>query len=83
MPQFMTAPDEALKKVNIKLDASLAKQVVDGQPMAAAFIARSPLVSANADDYALNLALGEEISLNGKKMSFAELQALVFSSMPF
>lgn len=83
MPEFMTAPDEALKKVNIKLDASLAKQVVDGQPMAAAFIARNPLVSANADDYALNLALGEEISLNGKKMSFAELQALVFSSLPF
>ncbi len=83
LPQFMTAPDEALKKVNIKLDASLAKQVVDGQPMAAAFITRSPLVSANADDYALNLALGQEISLNGKEMSFAELQALVFSSLPF
>ncbi len=83
MPQFMTAPDEALKKVNIKLDASLAKQVVDGQPMVAAFIARSPLVSANDNDYALNIALGEEISLNGKSMSFAELQALVFSSLPF
>ncbi len=83
MPQFMTAPDEALKKVDIKLDASLAKQVVDGQPMAAAFIARSPLVSANSDDYALNLALGEEIRLNGKKMSFSELQVLVFSSLPF
>lgn len=83
MPQFMTAPDEALKKVAIKLDASLAKQVVDGQPMAAAFIARSPLVSANADSYALNLALGDSISLNGKELSFAELQALIFSSLPF
>ncbi len=83
MSLFMTNPDEALKKLDVSLDASLDKILVDTQPMAAAFIAQSPLVAAGSDDYALNLKLGEKIELNGKKMSFSELQVLVFSSLPF
>ena len=83
LPEFMTAPDQALKKVDAKLAASLSKEVVDGQPLASAFIANSPLVAANSDDYAVNLELGEKIELNGKALSFVELQTLIFTSLPF
>lgn len=83
MSLFMTNPDDALKKLDVSLDASLDKTLVDTQPMAAAFIAQSPLVAAGSDDYSLGLKLGENIELNGKKMSFSELQVLVFSSLPF
>jgi len=83
LPEFMTAPDQALKKVDAKLAASLSKEVVDSQPLASAFIANSPLVAANSDDYAVNLELGEKIELNGKALSFVELQTLIFTSLPF
>ncbi len=80
---FMTNPEEALKKFDVSLDASLNKNLVDAQPMVAAFIAQSPLVATGNDDYTLDLKLGKQIELNGKKMNFVELQTLVFSSMPF
>ena len=83
MSLFMTNPDDALKKLDVALDASLDKSLVDSQPIAAAFIGQSPLVNAGSDDYSIDLALGKEIKLNGKVMSFSELQVLVFSSMPF
>jgi uncharacterized protein YdgA (DUF945 family) len=80
---FMSKPDDALKKIHLLLDASFDKGLVDSQPMAAAFIAESPLVAADNDNYSLNLELGEKIELNGKVMSFAELQTLVMASVPF
>gem|GEM_PF-2658847 len=82
MSLFMTNPDDALKKLDVSLDASLNKALVDSQPVAAAFIAQSPLVAAGKDDYTLDLKLGKKIKLNDKTMSFSELQALVFSSLP-
>jgi uncharacterized protein YdgA (DUF945 family) len=80
---FMSKPDDALQKVYLLLDASFDKGLVDSQPMAAALIAGSPLIAADNDNYALDLQLGEKIELNGKAMSFAELQTLVLANMPF
>jgi len=82
MSLFMTNPDDALEKLDVSLDASLNKALVDSQPVAAAFIAQSPLVAAGKDDYTLDLKLGKKIKLNDKTMSFSELQALIFSSLP-
>jgi len=82
MPLFLTNPDEALKKVDVSLTASLGKDLVDTQPLGAAFIAQNPLVVAGDSDYSLALKLGEEIRLNGKTMTFAELQGLILASMP-
>jgi len=83
MGLFMTNPDDALAKLDVSLDASLDKALVDAQPLAAAFIAQSPLMAAGSDDYSVDLKLGKKIELNGKAMSFSELQVLVFSSLPF
>jgi len=82
MSQFMTAPDEAIKKFDVSLDASLDKTIVDSQPIAAAFISQSPLVEAGSKDYSVDLKLGKKIELNGKSMNFGELQGLIFSSLP-
>ena len=82
MPLFLTNPDQALKKLDLSLEASVDKTLVDSQPLGARFIANSPLIDAKQNDYSLNLKLGEKIELNGVTMSFAELQGLVLSSMP-
>ena len=82
MPLFLTNPDQALKKLDLSLEASVDKTLVDSQPLGAGFIANSPLIDAKQNDYSLNLKLGEKIELNGVTMSFAELQGLVLSSMP-
>lgn len=80
---FMIKPDEALNKISLLLNASFDKGWVDSQPMAAALIAGSPLIAGGSDNYALDLKLGREIKLNGKAMSFAELQTIVLTSLPF
>lgn len=82
MAMFVTNTEEALKKLDIKLDTALAKPFIDSQPMAAGMISQSPLIETTTDAYKLKLALGEKIELNGKTLSFEELQTLVFSSMP-
>ncbi|MBL4673911.1 MAG: DUF945 family protein [Arenicella sp.] len=79
---FMSNPDDALKKIHLLLNASFDKGLIDSQPMVAAFIAHSPLIAAGNDNYALDLELGRKIELNGKAMSFAELQTLVLASLP-
>ncbi|MFT4636683.1 MAG: hypothetical protein ACI9OI_002486 [Chitinophagales bacterium] len=78
----MSAPDDALSKLEVLLNASLDKGLIDSQPLAAILVARSPLVAAGTDNYALNLKLGSKIELNGKTISWVELQTLVFSSLP-
>ena len=83
IPSFMTSPDEAMTKIDASLTASFDKALVDNQPMAAVFIAQSPLIAKDSEDYLLDLKLGKAIELNGKPMSFSELQMLIFSSMPF
>lgn len=82
LPAFMTQPDEALKKVDASLDVALDKKLIDSQPMVAGMISQSPLVDGASDDYKLNLKLGKSIELNGKSMSFQELQMLVLSNLP-
>ncbi len=82
LPSFMSQPDVALKKVKIGVTAALDKKLIDAQPMVAGMVSQSPLVKASTDQYSLNLALGEKIELNGKAMTFQELQMLVLSSMP-
>ena len=82
LSQFISAPDGALSKFEVWLNASLDRSLIDSQAMAAILIARSPLVAAGNDDYVLNLKLGSKIELNGKTISWVELQKLVFSSLP-
>lgn len=82
MTMFVTNTEEALKKLDIKLDTALAKSFVDSQPMAAGMISQSPLIETTTEAYKLKLALGDKIELNGKTLSYEELQTLVFSSMP-
>jgi uncharacterized protein YdgA (DUF945 family) len=82
MAMFVTNTEEALKRLDIKLNTALAKSFIDSQPMAAGMISQSPLIETTSDAYKLKLALGEKIELNGKTLSFEELQTLVFSSMP-
>ncbi|MFT6033659.1 MAG: hypothetical protein ACI854_002199 [Arenicella sp.] len=82
LSQFISAPDDALSKLEVLLNASLDKGLIDSQPLAAILVARSPLVAAGTDNYALNLKLGSKIELNGKTISWVELQTLVFSSLP-
>jgi hypothetical protein len=82
MTMFVTNTEEALKKLDIKLDTALAKSFIDSQPMAAGMISQSPLIETTTEAYKLKLALGDKIELNGKTLSYEELQTLVFSSMP-
>lgn len=83
LPLFMTAPHEAIKSIDSSVSASFDKALVDSQPLAEMFVAKSPLVKPSNDHYSLNLKLGKTIELNGKSMTFSELQTLVFSSLPF
>jgi hypothetical protein len=80
---LISNPDDALEKIYLLLNVSLDKALIDSQPLVAAFIARSPLVAADSDNYQLDLELGQKIELNGNVMSFVELQTLVLSSLPF
>lgn len=82
LPAFMTQPDEALKKVDVSFGVALDKKLIDSQPMVSGMVAQSPLVDAASDDYKISLKLGEKIELNGKAMSFQELQMLVLSNLP-
>jgi uncharacterized protein YdgA (DUF945 family) len=83
LSRFISDPHDALQKIDVSLNASLDKGLLDSQPMVAALIARSPLIAASGDDYVLDLKIGNKTELNGKSMSFVELQTLVFSSLPF
>lgn len=82
LPAFMAQPDESLKKVDVSLGLALNKKLIDSQPMVAGMISQSPLISAAKNDYTIDLKLGEKIELNGKAMSFQELQILVLSNLP-
>ena len=83
MGMFVAAPEQALKKLDLKLNTSLASSLVDSQPMAAAILEQSPLIKKTSDAYTLNFSSQQTIELNGKTVTFEELQGMVFASMGF
>lgn len=81
MTMFMTAPEQAFKKLNVKLNADFDKSVVDSQPMFGGFISQSPLVKQVSDSYKVDLKLGDTFELNGEQVTVEELYGMVFGSM--
>lgn len=77
---FMFNPESVLKNLDIKLNGSLNKELVEGHPMAGAIIGNSPLFSAEGDNYQTQIKLGAESQVNGKTVTFQELQGMVMSS---
>lgn len=73
-------PESVLQYFDIKLNTSLDKSLVDGHP-AGAMVAGSPLISQDGEAYKANLKIGAESEVNGKKVSFQELQGMVMSGM--
>lgn len=83
LAMFSINPDQILKKVDISLDTSLASSLIDTDPMISSIARQSPLVEKTNDAYKLNVAIGENIELNGKTITFEELQQLIFASIGF
>jgi len=77
---FAVAPQDALKKIDIKLAASFDKDTLNSQPGASITIENNPLFKESSDSYNINLELGSEIELNGEAMTFEELQMMVMTS---
>lgn len=78
---FVVAPEQALKKLDINIDTQLANALVDTQPMLAEMLSQSPLIEKSNDHYTLAFSSNKSIQLNGKTITFDELQELVFGSL--
>lgn len=83
MAMFAINPEQILKKVDISLNTNLANSLIDADPMTSAIASQSPLLEKTSDAYKLKLAIGKKIELNGKTITFEELQRLTFASLGF
>lgn len=78
---FAFAPESALEKINVKVASKLNKTLLEAQPQFGSYIQYSPLVINSGDDYTLDLSLGKKIALNGKSMTFTELQQVLMTGV--
>lgn len=83
MGMFIAAPDQALKKLDLKLNTSIANALIESQPMVAGMLEQSPLIEKTSDAYTLNFSSQQTIELNGKTVTFEELQGMIFASLGF
>ncbi len=78
---FMFNPESVLKNFDIQLSASLNKELIGDHPAAGPFIEKSPLFTHSDKNYEAKIKLGAESQVNGKKVSFEELQGMVMSGL--
>ncbi len=78
---FMFDPESVLKSFDIRLNSSLNDKFLASEPMLKAMISKSPLFEQDGDDYETKVKIGEQSEVNGKKVSFQELQGMVMSGM--
>lgn len=78
---FMFNPESILKSFDVRLSTSLNKDLINGHPMAGPMIGKSPLFTQDGDSFETKIKLGAESEVNGKKVSFQELQGMVMSGM--
>ncbi len=78
---FMFNPESVLQNMDIKLNSSLNKELIQSHPMAGPMIGSSPLFADDGDNFEAKIKLGAESQVNGKKVTFEELQGMVMSSM--
>jgi len=79
LKELTSAPEQILEKFDIRLQASLAKTLVDSQAVLARSISQSSLFELSKNDYQAKLSLGKEIKLNGRKVTLEELQILLMT----
>ena len=78
---FMFNPESVLEKLTVNLNTSLNKELIDSNPAVAPMISNSPLFSKDGSSYETKIKLGAESEVNGKKVTFQELQSMVMSGM--
>ena len=81
MSIFITDTEQALKKLDIELETKLSNSFVESQAMLAVMLGQSPLIEKTDDNYKLKFSSNKTIELNGKSITFAELQSMVFGSL--
>ena len=72
-------PESVLKSFDIKLNASLDGELVDSHPVAGAMLGASPLFEKSSGNYQANIEIGESSKVNGKEVTFQELQMMMMS----
>jgi len=78
---FMFNPESVLENMDISLNTSLNKELIQGHPMAGPIVSKSPLFTSDDDKFETQIKLGAESSVNGKTVTFQELQGMVMQSM--
>ncbi len=78
---IMFNPESVLKNMDIKIGASLNQNLIQSAPAANAMISKSPLFISEKEVYRTEIKLGSEVEVNGKELSFQELQAMVLSGV--
>lgn len=77
---FMFDPESVLKNFDIKLAASVDKELANSNPMVGPKMGQSPLFEADGSAYETDIRIGEKSKVNGKEVSFQELQGMLMSS---
>ncbi len=79
---FMFNPEAVLGNLSLDVKTSLNKELVQSNPAVGAMIGSNPVFQDADGNYQTAIKVGAESSVNGKTVSFQELQGMLLSGMP-
>jgi len=73
-------PESVFENMDIRINSSVNKSLAQSHPLLGPTMANSPLILSDGDNYTSDIKIGAEPMVNGRKVTFQELQTMVLSS---